>query len=784
MKNRAACLVAAGLWAAGWGAGAVHGASDTNRAPAADSEREAWLQEWSLGFGDAAGSDDTGLPETLDLSFEGLGGRTMIWCGPLWFTYYKVYQDNPSAAAVREWYDRAFEDFERMGVTDVAFNGGFTAPCGTMAGISGAEWELPPLCFPGWNMKGMRELGVEPLKEFAERCRRHRMKLWLVIRSLADHGCSNPEIVAARSHLYARDAKGTPYKVFAEGGLYDFFNEDTYRFVFSQMDWAKRNLEPYGVFQGYVYDEHEAWIYDWHEDDVDRFSAFCKQQFGEPAPATIAEKFALKGRWNDPNDLWWRRYVLWRMDTITTIRRRMQDHLHALGLQAFDYFEACVWNFAEDIRRLESCDAVRWCHRQAPYSDAIYMDNGFMLGHIFKAGLGRNHAMFPCGRPASLFAYDSQINFMRYKDQIASLAVRDKTIPMLLPRPEDEAAILFRNVRRWDGARSLCRAALLRYQTGNLLRNPSVRGLHAQDDPVVAGVAARQQARIIDIDLPRYFKNYDVLLAPPNGVRDMPPDRFAALMDYVRSGGVVISLNTEWTTARRDLTGDTNVTAEALGVAYAPGPVTPTELSMRYNAPGLAAVRLELGPTTGRRVARLRDGVEVLGDMLIGTEKAPAVTLNRIGKGAVLGLHVDVNPLLTDELRRGFDDVFVTFFDRLMASSGKAPLAWTRGQIQIGEAMQKGRDIGITFLGRMGLNETAHQGPWALPASGKAWVSAGILQPGASYTVTRRSRGIPERVLSPAGSETWSVQDLSEAGIPVTIDARRQFELLEIEAGR
>lgn len=129
----------------------------------------------------------------------------------------------------------------------------------------------------------------------------------------------------------------------ADGNLYMYGGRDYCEDVLSPA-WRERchalideYAERYGdsdSFQGIgAYDELWFTYADFHGDDLQAFAEFCRDRFGDSPPANMSERLEKGRKWQDTDDVWRRRYILFKQHAITDYVEDLIDYCHDRGMK-------------------------------------------------------------------------------------------------------------------------------------------------------------------------------------------------------------------------------------------------------------------------------------------------------------------------------------------------------------------------------------------------------------------------------------------------------------------
>jgi len=126
-----------------------------------------------------------------------------------------------------------------------------------------------------------------------------------------------------------RDANGDAYSYHV-----DLLNPKVLEYAKKVIDELAVRYNKNGALKGVFLDElWHPFATDYMEDDVDKFIKFCEREYQTTPPADIADKFSKGPSWHDPEDVWWRRYLIWRDTHTAKFTEEVTKHANSKGLQ-------------------------------------------------------------------------------------------------------------------------------------------------------------------------------------------------------------------------------------------------------------------------------------------------------------------------------------------------------------------------------------------------------------------------------------------------------------------
>lgn len=507
----------------------------------------------------------------------------------------------------------------------------------------------------------------DPLKMLCEVADEEGMRVWA-----AWHSTARGEEFAQK--YCAKDAEGNLYmyggRTYCEDVLSPVWRERCHAII---DEYAERYGE-HESFQGIgCYDELWFTYADFHGDDLEVFDRFCRERFGASLPDDIGQKLALQRQWTDTEDVWRRRYILFKQWAITDYLRDLINYCHEKDLQygleilaTAHYSSGWCWGMdSVELARLGAdyliCsprtsaeafypNSVRWAHAHDGW--------GVYNTHCFRASIGGTY-----------FTFNQLWRPIMYGNN---------------PNVAHQVARHIQNQREWANAQSLARVAVLHNQESLQMLLEDPRPESNKEQAVVHAVQRRQPCETVFTRATETHDRYRTLIATAYSVRGLSDDVLQALRAFVEGGGTILSLNAHWSVANADLTDEREVSAEMLGVRY--GEALP-EATSAFEVEGL---RVMLPASVARRQVELLEGTEVLIAFEDGT---PAVTRRALGQGSVVGVHFD----LPTELEKGDTPELAEWLWMQVAALSRPEVVCEGTGFRVTGALRKGDWVGVAL---------------------------------------------------------------------------------------
>jgi|LSQX01.1.fsa_nt_gb hypothetical protein len=510
--------------------------------------------------------------------------------------------------------------------------------------------------------------GFDPLKMLCEVADEAGMNVWA-----AWHSMARGEEFAQK--YCAKDADGNLYMYGGRSYAEDVLSPLWRGRVHAMIDEYAERYGAHESFKGVgCYDELWFTYCDFLGDDLDAFDAFSRERFGEALPADIGEKLALQREWTDTEDVWRRRYILFKQWTITDYLNDVIDYCHSkdmeFGLEILataHYSSGWCWGMdSVELARLGAdyliCspgltavafypNSVRWAHAHDGWD--IYNT------HCFRPSIGGTY-----------FTFNQLWRPVMYGNN---------------PDVAHQAARHIQNQREWAGGESLARAAVLHHQNALQMLLEDPRPETNREQAVIKAVQSHQPCEYIFTRATETHGRYRLLIAGPYSVRGLSEEVMADLRGFIEGGGTMLSLNADWSASRADLTDERDATAEIVGVRY--GDALP-EAPCSFAAEDL---RVTLPAATARRAVEVLEGTEVLIAFEDGT---PAVTRRALGQGSVVGVHFG----LMTELEKGETPELAQWLSMQVAQLSQPEVYCEGTGFRVMGAQRKGDWIGVALF--------------------------------------------------------------------------------------
>jgi len=505
------------------------------------------------------------------------------------------------------------------------------------------------------------------------------------------HSCSRRKDFAEK--YCARDAEGEFYKYGTRDYVEDLLSPAYRQRCRQLLDEYATKYKEYKSFRGLAcYDELWFTFYDYHGDDLSVFAQFCRERFGEELPDDAPKRLA-KGRgWNDASDVWRRRYILFKQHVITEFWRELVTHAHRrgleIGLQLLDtarYSSGWSWGMDSVVLARLGADfyntgcnespatsypnTLRWCHVHGTW--------GVYNTHCLRGGPGGIY-----------FTFNHLWRLIMYANN---------------PYYPRELARHIHNQRQWANAEPLARVAVLHNQNALQMLQADSRPQVNRDQALFNAIQRSQDADLIFTRAHERHAAYRTLIAPPYSVRGLSAELLAKLKSFVENGGVIVSVNADWSVARPDLTQERDATAEIVGVAYAAENDT-TERSFM-----VGETEVSLLPETPKRAAKAQRGTQTLIQYADGS--GPAVTEKTVGKGKIIGLHFEIGA----ELEKRENPELVACLSTLVQQASQPAIRAEGTGFRVVSTLKKGNWIAVAlFPDQVPTVATLHVDPQAL----------------------------------------------------------------------
>ena len=506
--------------------------------------------DWTATLGEEKSNNNgnNGLAANIpSVDFQKMNGRVMMWHTPSW------WWDSKRLRMEKKWdvdFSANFRLFKASGITDLIVNGFFSA-CGqgTVWNYWPEDIKLPMIkhfLFDQSQPEIWKEHGINPVVLYGEQCRKNWLGLWITIHGL-EESWGHERVVRAHKEFYAREADET----FVKGYPYDLLSEKTFGFIKFQIDHIIEAFKPYGVLKGFYADEWQFnYLRNFLGGHKEKFKDFCQKNFGElPSEALLAEKFTSKGWIEDTNDVWWRRYVIWKRHVVYKFEKRITDYIHSKGLEIIGRTQSAPGSYpgnshssgakaGHTFRLTELYD-----HEDMNGTDALWLNNGSSIFWL-RGYHSKNRANIVNSRPISYFCSGS---LLASHAATAKYFTRKVDEEWKLPNAEKEIMTMSRDSRVWQGGKRLKDIAILTCSERQMLWSETFyRLFQLYEAGLHKTFSAVRPCDIIDLELPKYVRYYPNCLIPPDGVRNIAPKSLETVVKHIENGALAIAIMSEW----------------------------------------------------------------------------------------------------------------------------------------------------------------------------------------------------------------------------------------------
>ncbi len=451
-------------------------------------------------------------------------------------------------ATVKDYFPAAkiAKDMHALGITEAMFCGNYRM---------GWYYQSKHPKRPPVRQMGKRDW----LEEIIAECGKYDIKVWVLISTATkedQRGLNHPKTMA----LYA-DA----------------------------VDEMGRKYRKYKNFVGIMPHEINAVEGpDRHEDDLEDFSLFCFKNFGEKY-----EKKSMPVDAN-PDDKWWRRFVLYKIHALDQFVLALKKAGKKYGLKTmFCYYEPEIvgtesWRYGYDPVTLEkSCDRM-WHLAVGEYIKPYlcYKNDLFDFGPSYSgANRSRNYCYSLHGRPVSFFEYATPLYVKELKKYYGNRPGWTKKNGDYYAGyrgwPEKSLSLFAgeKNLRnwlhlmgQWQGGDTAANIAFAISPVQFLMSYPIRYNPEYQKKVTrlteeltrhfdLGGVLFESRYALD----PEWLAKYKTIIIPEDMANGLSKEMAAALREFVKKGGKIISIATPIVQARRDLTQPNDLTSEFTG---------------------------------------------------------------------------------------------------------------------------------------------------------------------------------------------------------------------------
>jgi hypothetical protein len=514
------------------------------------------------------------------------------WMSPMYAMWRKSYGKNSFPA------EKIARDLSDAGITDIFF---FIQ--GRRGGPFAYRTKLPHAAVE--NMPGD---SLEDLLTAADRC---GQRVWLTY--------SPP----------AGPYPGTDMKGFNDPRMIAFYCD--------VIEEVARNYGRHSSLAGFHAHECNACEQaDNHEEEREEFAEFCRQRFGErfegePYPPRT-----------DAGDKWWRRFYLYKNNSLNTFMARTAEAARRHGLKTlFCMYQPEVggsgsWRWGYDALALEKiCDSI-WIYGAGDFAKTYQRMNGLFVDIALTysgAAYPRHFGFAFHGQPISFFEYsaplypvemrrfyantnwakthgDYYLEYKGYTEKLMQLFVGKANVTRWMSL-----------LASWQGGESPARVAIATTSAPFIMRDPD-----ATQSEYKRHVLDMFQKLAFRLDLdglllgsqwtlnPRHLVRYRLIVLAEHMGEGLAPETAGSLREYVRLGGKLLIMASPLVQTRTDLTDPQDLTEEFCGLTVSAEPRAGARVTP------VATDGLTVGSNTfwvsGVRDVALREGTAVVVDRL------------------------------------------------------------------------------------------------------------------------------------------------------------------------
>lgn len=397
--------------------------------------------------------------------------------------------------------------------------------------------------------------GIDPLAELIRLAEPEGMNVWV-----AWHSCFRKKEYAEK--YCAKNAEGVLYCYGSNYYVEDLLNPAVLKRCQMMMDEYAEKYKPLGNnFKG-LFTLDELWFCyaDFHEDDLPAMEKFCVDNFGEKLPDDILERLALRTRWNDPTDPWRRRYILFKQKVMTDFFRNLINYAHSRGL------EMGVTTMYIPGRWFYGMDNFALSHLGADYIIGAVHEypNSLQWTHIYQTwGYYTTHNLIN-GPGGLMFTFNHIWRLITYGND---------------PQYAQQFARHIYTMRMFADSQSLARTAFLENEPALEMLAPDAALPWNRLTTLFKSASRHQDVRRIYSQSADLFDKFKVLVATPYAVRGLPQQALDGLRKFAETGGTIVAIDSDWSTARGDMENEKNMTVEMAGITYQPAPASSFKLA-------------------------------------------------------------------------------------------------------------------------------------------------------------------------------------------------------------
>ena len=353
----------------------------------------------------------------------------------------------------------------------------------------------------------------------------------------------------------AKDADGKPY-LWCGQKLPDLLNLEYRAFLHRMLDIFAGKYNKYGSMKGFYIDMPYTSGSDYLATYLDLFKKYCQDQYGEEPPIEeIAENLKKKDKWLEPENKWWRRFILFKNWVNEDFIKDISSYCHKVGLQfGLQIGTSRLWTGHDPYRLSKYADWV-WMYPCRKNYEPMYVLPHSLPGgtfqkvqfskavsYSFRGHFGNMHVFFHSGMQTPVLEGNT-------------------------PRMLHERKKNIITTREWAGAEPLTKIAILYNQRNMWLRSIERNSPSARNDYMLLDkISLYEDADRIYIEAMDMYKNYNVLIATEFSTGGLSQDIIDKLKKFVADGGTIITLGGKWSISKPDLTDERDLTAEITGL--------------------------------------------------------------------------------------------------------------------------------------------------------------------------------------------------------------------------
>lgn len=556
-----------------------------------------------------------------------------------------------------------------------------------------------------------------------------------------------------------RDSKGK-----IAGQYVDILSPELLELCRKAIDEYAAKYNKHGALKGIFLDElWHPFAMDYMEDSVDAFISHAKEKYGENPPANIRELFSKGKDWHDTEDVWWRRYILWRDTHMANFTKALTDYANSKGLQviaqpAFPLTWDKAWfSGLGGTHRLASLGNYMWSYEgrfNFLYED--YPNDRTIFATHGNAHNGFNMVSLIRGNNGSIFALNG---------------IWEPFSVGCSPRTIENMERTIRGNREWYGAEKLDKSAVLVNEYGLILGQKDCHKTFKNNDALIRDrLSYSVRTSMVLVENTEFFKKYKILIAPKYSLEYISAKTYAELLKFIEDGGMLIACGGKVSVSEEDHTKVVDKTAELLGL-------TRTAKTEKINGPLVFSdgSKLEF-PAIIFEDVEIKDA-SISGVVTAEGVKKPLVTSRKTGKGIVVSLNFDIVSLLADD---STVDNAVKLFIALQKPVYRPPLH-AEGDVKIYSNLKKGNWVVATFLHRsVDFYEVNDDGCY--PVRGKLFIDTKAM--GLDFDKFRVYSLARDREMMPQGKnfkfgsgKYWTPEILKTEGIDIVLMPNSETDL-------